>query len=264
MSLFVETVGDSNKEPIVFLHGFTGSTKTWSRVIERLSDTYYCIAIDLTGHGKSPIEYDSKLYAMHIQIEQLHDEITSRTNRPYTIVGYSMGGRIALSYALRYGKEMRHLLLESASPGLRTEAERQERRERDERLAQRIEREGVEAFVRFWEGIPLFETQKRCSEEIRQAVREERLSQSAVGLANSLRGIGTGAQPSYWDALHTLTVSTTCIVGELDSKFVQIAKQMKKEAPDIQIRTVSEAGHAIHVEKEREFATIVKSELNVN
>ncbi|MBO1914528.1 alpha/beta fold hydrolase, partial [Microvirga sp. 3-52] len=106
-------------------------------------------------------------------------------------VGYSMGGRIALSYTINHPKRVASLILESSTPGLETERERIERMNKDKILAQKICSEGILSFVEFWEGIPLFDTQKKLSTEQQQKIRTERLSQNAVGLANSLLGIGT-------------------------------------------------------------------------
>ena len=67
-----------------------------------------------------------------------------------------MGGRIALAYTIKYPERVTSLILESASPGLKTEQERIERREADELLAKKINSEGIPSFVEFWENIPLF------------------------------------------------------------------------------------------------------------
>lgn len=105
--------------------------------------------------------------------------------------------------ACLYPEYVRSLLLENCTAGLKSEDERKERCEKDERLADKIEREGIESFVSMWENIPLFETQKTFSKNVQEAVRKERLANNPKGLANSLRGMGTGAQPSWWDELKT-------------------------------------------------------------
>ena len=119
-------------------------------------------------------------------------------------------------------------------------------------------KEGVVSFVDFWEDIPLFQTQKGLSVEKQTTIRNERLAQSAVGLSNSLKGFSTGVQPSYWNALNELSIPVFLLVGELDLKFCAIAKRMEKELPNAQLVVVKDAGHAIHVEKPKIFATIIK------
>ena len=123
------------------------------------------------------------------------------------------------------------LILESASPGLKTEAARIERRKADHILSERIHNEGISSFVKFWEDIPLFDSQKKLPIEKQLIIRRERLRQNAVGLANSLLGIGTGSQPSYWKILNSVKLPVLLITGEIDKKFVNIAREMMKCLP---------------------------------
>ena len=118
---------------------------------------------------------------------------------------------LRIRFTIRGG--FQSLILESSSPGLKTEDERATRRETDHRLAERILQMVLPSFIDFWENIPLFKTQKELSEEQRQVIREERLSQREIGLANSLRGIGTGSQTSYWERLKAVNIPVLLING---------------------------------------------------
>jgi len=134
---------------------------------------------------------------------------------------------------------------------------------RDEALAARIISGGIENFVDRWENISLFDSQKLLPEPVRWAIREERLSQNPIGLANSLQGMGTGAQDSYWERLGKLTMPVLLVTGQSDLKFEAIAKKMVELMPDAVHKTI-EGGHAIHVEKPVEFATIVREYSSLN
>lgn len=259
MSLHVKTYGNPTHPTLVCLHGFTGAQTTWEPLLETWQHYFHCVFVDLPGHGRSQIE-DASAYRMESVVEQLNETLSFITE-PFFLLGYSMGGRTALSYTVAYPERVRHLVLESASPGLATKEEQEERKVRDEQLARRIEREGIASFVAFWEEIPLFETQRTLPSDVRQAVREERLQQTVSGLTNSLRGMGTGAQPSMWPHLVELTQPVTLVTGSLDPKFIRLAEQMKRQLPNAVHVTISGAGHAIHVEKPLEFATIVKEQL---
>ncbi|WP_044340359.1 2-succinyl-6-hydroxy-2,4-cyclohexadiene-1-carboxylate synthase [Rossellomorea aquimaris] len=253
---FVEVKGEG--EPLVFLHGFTGDTTTWSRITDRLSSTFTCVSIDLIGHGRTEAPEDFSRYTMDHVSNDLDSILSALEVDQAIFIGYSMGGRTALHFAMRYPQKVKALILESASPGLKTGEERMERRKKDHALADRIMREGMEAFVDFWEEIPLFASQKRLNDEERAEIRKQRLGQSPLGLSNSLKGMGTGAQDSWWDKLAGLSIPVHLLVGEMDQKFVQIAKEMKKLNPDFQITTISNTGHAIHVEEPRKFGTIIE------
>lgn len=257
----VEIWNEDQKETLVLLHGFTGTTATWQKVIEYLPKTIKIVAIDLIGHGQTEAPEDVNRYLMIEQVKDLEDIFSQLGLDCFTLLGYSMGGRVALSYAARFPKRINCLILESSSPGLATEEEQASRRKSDEKLADEIEEKGIEWFVNYWEDIPLFATHKKLSEDVQREIREERLSQSVVGLANSLRGMGTGAQQSVWKKLIRLSFPVILITGELDKKFNQIAEQMMVHLQKSEHIIVPGVGHSIHVENPEQFATIVKEVL---
>ena len=243
-----------NGDPVLLLHGFTGSGENWHTFTERLSEQYRVIAVDLPGHGHTDSPVDGSRYTMRNTTTDLLILLDHLEATPAHWLGYSMGGRLALHTALHYPESVRSLVLESASPGLRDDVERDARRNRDNMLAERIEKEGIPAFVDQWERLPLFATQKSLPPEIRSNLREQRLHNTAQGLANSLRGMGTGAQPSLWDTLHRLQMPTLLITGKLDDKFTAINRQMAKLIPDSRLSIIPGAGHTVHLERPAEFA----------
>ncbi len=248
-------------ESIVFLHGFTGSWRSWESVIKLLPIDINYISIDLMGHGSTEVSSNPERYQMKEQILDLEEFFSEVQLARFSLVGYSMGGRIALAYALGHPQQVKNLVLESASPGLKSIEEQQLRRQADDHLADRIEQDGLESFLNFWENISLFESQKSLSNVKQQEIRSERLAQSAVGLANSLRGMGTGQQRSYWSKLGELEIPVYLVTGEYDSKFTEIADEMVKKLKDGSHLQVSSVGHAIHVENPVQFATIIMEQL---
>jgi 2-succinyl-6-hydroxy-2,4-cyclohexadiene-1-carboxylate synthase len=172
---------------------------------------------------------------------------------PVCLLGYSMGGRLALYLALHYSSIIDSLILESASPGLETEVERVERQRSDEQLANRIERDGISAFVDEWEKLPLFATQAYLPQVVRDIQRANRLRNDPHGLANSLRGMGTGVQPSLWPKLPALDKQVLLLVGEFDRKFLVIARRMKLLIPNSRLAIIRESGHITHLEQPQLF-----------
>ncbi|MBD7907754.1 2-succinyl-6-hydroxy-2,4-cyclohexadiene-1-carboxylate synthase [Sporosarcina gallistercoris] len=255
--MHVQRSGDASLPVVVFLHGFTGSTATWHTIISLLEGEIHAVAIDLWGHGRSDRPVNSSDYSMERQTADLEQLFSQLELTQFTLVGYSMGGRTALGYAVSYPNRIQRLVLESASPGLKTDSERANRKERDAQLANRLLCEPFEDFVDFWENLSLFDSQKSLSAGQKEAVRKERLNQDPQGLANSLIGIGTGSQPSYWRLLTEQMYPVILITGSLDSKFETIALEMKNLLPAVRHFSVKDAGHAIHVEKPQEFATII-------
>ncbi|MBA2873923.1 2-succinyl-6-hydroxy-2,4-cyclohexadiene-1-carboxylate synthase [Thermaerobacillus caldiproteolyticus] len=254
VSYHVEVYGEG--EPLLLLHGFTGSTETWKPFLSQWKQ-WQLILVDIVGHGltDSPneverYEIDRVAADLDVILQHLYVQATN-------VLGYSMGGRLALTFAVLYPHRVKKLILESSSPGLRTLEERLVRVKSDEALARDIEQYGIEQFVEKWESIPLFASQKRLSPEVQQQLRAERLKNNAKGLANSLRGMGTGKQPSWWEHLSEVKVPTLLICGELDRKFCEIAMEMAQLLPHSYIAKISGAGHAIHVEQRQIFAKIV-------
>ncbi|MBM7600726.1 2-succinyl-6-hydroxy-2,4-cyclohexadiene-1-carboxylate synthase [Virgibacillus halotolerans] len=240
--------------PLVMLHGFTGSTATWKQFINKQEENLQIITVDLPGHGKTDVSSprsmedcceDLKELLDHLQLDKFH------------LLGYSMGGRTALSFAMMYPGQVKSLILESASPGLVTLEEQDLRVEKDEKLARRIETEGLDAFVEFWEGIPLFASQKLLPTSLQQVIRAERLAQSEQGLSDSLRSMGTGKQPSWWNDLHRLNIPVLLLAGAYDDKFIQINRSMNTRLPNSTLEIIEQSGHAIHVEQSEIFGRIV-------
>ena len=257
--IHVVTAGDPAGTPVVFLHGFTGSAKGWGQHIETIAAAgMRVIAFDLLGHGASSAPTDPLRYGIdHCQsdIIQVLDILGVQSGMAW-LLGYSMGGRIALN-ALFSGY-FRGGILESASPGIADERERITRRASDAALADRIEREGVPAFVEYWENIPLFASQKTLPLAVRQRLREQRLHNAASGLAGSLRGVGTGSQPALHARLTQLRVPILILVGCLDAKFAAIGKEMQQALPHAAYTCIEGAGHAVHLEQPDEFDQQVK------
>lgn len=242
---------------LLLLHGFTGSRITWEPYLASWTRHFQVVRLDLIGHGESEAPSDPARYRMNRAVADLTGILDRLQISRAHVLGYSMGGRLALSLAASAPARVKTLLLESSSPGLKTDAERRARQERDEALAAWVEREGLEVFVRYWERIPLFATQANLPEKVRRGIQKERLAQRAHGLANSLRGMGTGAQPSWWGHLGEIPCPVLLITGELDAKFCRIAEEMKSQFSRCQWRSVSAVGHAVHVEAPRIFDTIV-------
>jgi 2-succinyl-6-hydroxy-2,4-cyclohexadiene-1-carboxylate synthase len=197
------------------------------------------VAIDIRGHGTASADEP-------LTLDAVLDDVDAVAKAPFTLVGYSMGGRIALHAALRSPSDVRNLILVSSSPGIADPGERRARREADARLADRIERLSIEQFADEWAALPLFAD---LGEELRAVARADRLRNRPSALAQALRSLGTGALPSLWDRLGTLAMPVTIMAGERDMKFSRIARRMGAAIPEASVEVVAGAGHAVHLER---------------
>ena len=232
---------------LVLLHGFTQTGRSWQPVRDVLGARYRAVAPDLPGHGQFADRRPASFAACDAYLRAL-------TDAPFTLTGYSMGGRIALHAALAIGARIHRLVLVGASPGLADPAEREQRRAADDALADRIEALGVEAFAREWAAQPLFAGMPRGIAELADA---DRRRNTAPGLAAALRGLGTGAMPSLWDRLGELPMPVELVVGARDDKFRTIAGRMAERIPDARVHVVDGAGHAVHLERPEALADVL-------
>lgn len=243
-SALVTRQREGDGPPVVCLHGFTQTGRSWSGVAELLGHDVETYCPDAPGHGLSG--------RSRIDITSYSDALAS--SLPASIfVGYSMGGRTALHVAIRHPASTLGLVLVGATPGLSDPIERDARREADDRLADRIETMEIDDFLEEWLEQPLFSTLSRDDWDL-----DDRRRNDVHGLAHSLRSAGTGAQQSLWDHLHEVTCPVILVTGENDRKFEAVAERMRPllGGPSEHIR-VPGRGHAVHLEDPRAVADAI-------
>jgi 2-succinyl-6-hydroxy-2,4-cyclohexadiene-1-carboxylate synthase len=250
--------GEAHQDAVLLLHGFTGNRSAWDEVERALAITHRVVVPDLPGHGETRVRDEAGRHGMAHTCRLLEGVMAAFAIERCTVVGYSMGGRLALHAALEIPTLAERLVLESASPGLATEMERRARREADEELARFLESHPIEAFVDRWEALPLFATQQSLPPEARSQIRRRRLACDRGGLAASLREMGTGAQAWLGDRLAKIRVPALMIAGERDAKFATIARDMLRSLPDGRLRVIPGAGHDVHTEAPGAFIDVVR------
>ncbi|TMD72190.1 MAG: 2-succinyl-6-hydroxy-2,4-cyclohexadiene-1-carboxylate synthase [Chloroflexi bacterium] len=245
--------------PVTLLHGFTQSGRSWRELISRMPEGWKWIVPDLRGHGgtQTPRGAACSMDACTADLEALWDHLgVERTH----LVGYSMGGRLALHVAARRPERVLSLLTIGAHAGLEEDA-RAGRRQGDEGLAERIERDGVEAFVNYWGSLPLFAGLERRGPAYVSEVRAERLQNHAAGLACSLRGMGAGVMEPLWDELAGATFPCTFVAGQLDHGYVASARRLAATVRNGRAEVVLRAGHPVHQERPDAFARVLANHL---
>ena len=255
LSYFVEGEGP----PITVLHGFTQAGRSWREVISKMPAGWKWIVPDLRGHGETQTRQGSpcSMDACMEDLLALWDDLgVERTH----LAGYSMGGRLALHVAARRPDRVLSLLTIGAHAGLEEDA-REGRRRGDEGLAERIEKEGIEAFVDYWGALPLFATLQRRGPSYVAQVRAERLQNHVAGLACSLRGMGAGTMEPVWNDLGQVTFPCTFVAGQQDHGYVASARRLAATVPNGQFEIVRRAGHAVHQERPDAFARLLASHL---
>jgi 2-succinyl-6-hydroxy-2,4-cyclohexadiene-1-carboxylate synthase len=245
--------------PLVLLHGFTGSAEAWQSALPALQETFTTYAVEIVGHGRSDAPVDVEHYRIDRAVPDLVEVVDRLGLDQFSLLGYSMGGRLALHLALTSPERIDALVLESAAPGIADPDERAERARADEKLARLIEERGVEAFVDIWERVPLFASQRSLPPAVRERQRAIRLSQRPQGLTNSLRGMGAGAMEPVTERLGEYRMPVLYVAGEIDAKYVEIGRSMTAALPAARCVVVPGAGHTVHLERPEEFTSAVTS-----
>ncbi|HMT26132.1 MAG TPA: alpha/beta fold hydrolase [Microthrixaceae bacterium] len=228
--------------PVVLVHGFTQTGRCWGPLGDSLALRGEVLALDAPGHGGSG-ELRLDLADAAAAIAATVERADSRMRRPL-LIGYSMGARMALHAVLHAPAAFSGLVLISATPGIDDDAERSERRRRDDALADHIEAVGCAQFIDEWLALPMFATLPASA-----AHRDERVRNSAAGLAASLRLAGTGRQAPLWNDLASIDLPVLVLTGSLDTKFDAIGRRTATAiGPNAVARTIDGAGHTVHLE----------------
>jgi len=168
-----------------------------------------------------------------------------------------MGGRATLSFAINHQNKIRGLILEGTTAGIESEKIRSERIKSDEELADYIDSHNIEEFAELWMSKEIFNAQRRFSNEKLKNIREKKTLNSKNGLANSLRGFGTGRMGYLGSKLNQINCPVLLITGEIDTKFTKINSVLKKKFPNTKHKIIKNAGHNTHIEEPGRFVTAV-------
>jgi 2-succinyl-6-hydroxy-2,4-cyclohexadiene-1-carboxylate synthase len=243
---------------LVLLHGFTGSSANLARVARAFEEDYETLAVDLPGHGRSVGEAGAVGRDFDGCLDDLAATLASAGHARAHWLGYSMGARLALAFAVRHPERVASLVLVGGRAGIEDPDEREARRRADEDLAARIEARGVDAFVDEWLAQPLLASQRRLGPDFVAAERRARVGNDARELAASLRSLGPGVQPPLFDFLPALQVPVLLVAGALDGRFVDLARDLARRLPQAEVCRVADAGHAVHLERPEAFLGSVR------
>lgn len=221
-----------------------------------LSNEFYCLAIDLPGHGKTEVVGGDQAYSITVTANGIIQFLNALSIQKCGLVGYSMGGRLALYLSIYFPETFCKTVLESASPGLKTQAEREQRAQRDRVLADQLEA-NFSRFIKEWYDQPLFASLQQHPRF--QSMRDRRLKNNPVGLARSLRYLSTGCQPSLWHELQNSSVSLLLLAGELDQKFLGLNTEILSLCNLAQLEIIKNCGHNIHLEQATLFTEKIRA-----
>lgn len=243
---------------LVLLHGFMGSGYVFDHLIDDLKTFCNPITIDLLGHGRSEGAELHYQFSTKEQIAGLAHLLKYVSDDPLFLHGYSMGGRLALQYALMYSTRLNGLILESTTFGIEHEQERAARQSLDAERADRI-LGNYSSFLQEWASMPLFK-----GSGPNNVVEMIQLNQNPQWMANSLLGFGTGTMPCVKNQLHTISAPTLLLAGEHDIKFRNINSAMAKQIHDCTLHVIPNSGHRVHIDNPTKFVHSIQTFIESN
>ncbi|MCC6216282.1 MAG: alpha/beta fold hydrolase [Polyangiaceae bacterium] len=239
----------------LLLHGFTGTPRSWDATVSLLPVGVFPHPVTLHGHAGVPVPQAT----FAAEVERV--AALAADSAPVHLVGYSMGGRVALALALSRPELCLGATLIGVSAGLRTAEERAARRAADLEWRRLLLEEGLEAFFAAWDAQPLFATRSALPAPPRARHRAERAGHSARGLASALATLGLAEMPDLHPALERASVPLTFVAGERDAKFRATAAALASLAPGGRCAVVSGAGHDVPTEAPGALGAVLASAL---
>ena len=241
---------------VVALHGFTGQSADFDPLRACLGPSFALTAPDLPGHGTKAHLRQLNDYALSSHLDLISEAAQSPQ---VTLLGYSMGGRLALHWAIAHPERIRRLILVGASPGLAAPEAQEERRLADATLADFIRTRGLEAFFKYWHNQTFFQPLMRLPKERLDPILARRAQNDPEGLALSLENVGTGTLPSLWHRLKEIRFPVDLVTGEHDAKFTHVAREMGAHLTKARHSTIEGAGHAVHLERPDDLAMLLSA-----
>lgn len=253
---------------LILLHGFTGHAGSFDRVVqnlERITPQIEVYPVTLPGHGTQPAPHhlDESLNQIREQILRFRPASAIRSSGsqppptatwPVDLIGYSMGGRLALHYALKYPQDVRSLTLFGARPGISDLRQRKARLDSDRQLAGILRRYGMEKFLQIWEAQPLLtpRTSNMAAIADAQAIRRQH---DPRALARALETFSVAALPDLWPHLRSFTMPVRWIYGEFDDTYRTLMTRAARETGTV--HTILGAGHSVLLDAPTEVASIL-------
>ena len=245
---YFKKIGDATLPPLLLLHGWMGCGDDYTNIIEALKLKFYCITIDLPGHGKTDVVGGDIGYDFINTATGIVQLLASLNIDRCSIAGYSFGGRLALYLALEFPARFDRVILESTSPGLETEVDRQARIIQDWQIINRLETADFADFVHDWYRQSIFIGIEKYP-EFENLVQARITGNQASRLIKSIESAGLGMQPYLGERLKSHPQPISLLVGALDHKFVAIGQAMSRNCLAIQLTIIPNCSHNVHFQQ---------------
>jgi 2-succinyl-6-hydroxy-2,4-cyclohexadiene-1-carboxylate synthase len=242
------------------LHGFMGLEKDWE-FLEELSDILKLVPLSIFDGSLAAALSFSSLQECADQVQAYCQAHTPFETLPI-LLGYSLGGRIALHCLKKHSNFWKGGIIVSSHPGLITKEERKKRKELDQKWAKEVLELSWEAFTSKWESQPVFLGSKPLS-------KGKKIDKKRLALA--LEVLSLSRQKNFKSFLDNTQIPLLWVAGARDEKFSEISQKVKKERNSVEVWIAKECGHRVpwddkdlFQKKLREFIRKVKEYEHTN
>ena len=246
----------SDSAPLIFIHGFSGTSNSWDNIRNSINKESY--AIDIPGHGKSIFNDIKSDYTLNDFLVEFFLLLNTLNIDKVDLCGYSMGGRLCLEFANKYPDKINSLILESSSQGIEDLEDRNDRLAKDKDLSIEIEND-FPKFINNWENNKFFKKQKDRNPSEWKLQRDIRLSHDKSQLAKSLYAFNLGRINYFGDILYTFNFPIVLISGEEDEKFLKIAHKAMKLNKNVKHYVIKDSSHNTHLENPELFIDVINN-----
>jgi len=251
--IYYQCSGKQSQPAVLFLHGFLGNGGDWQEIVKRVSGNFFCILVDLPGHGFSNnIHLLKDVWNFDSLSQRLDEFLNFLSLKKVYVSGYSLGGRLAMHFALRYSNKVAKLVLESSSPGIKNNGERTARLQEDLKLADKIRKSNIHDFIDQWYEQPVFNGIKQHPKYV--DLINSKIQNDNRLLAKALSAFSIGRQSFLGNKVARLKIPVLLVCGEKDIKYVEIMKSIKQQNEAFKLSVIKQCGHNVHFEKPNLFA----------
>ncbi len=251
--LFRKEYGKRENPTLIFLHGFLGSNLDFQLLIDYLKDDFFCVALDLPGHGESKeIEFSDYPSFENVLLKTL----LPYQDKPLSLVGYSMGGRIGIQIASKV-QAFSLVLISSALEPLSPQ-EKKIRENWEQKQIDSLTKDSFSNFLENWYSLPIFKTLKEKA-TLYNCMIQKRTTENPKALAKVMRV----TSPIYLDApplfLSQYSKPLLYLSGKKDLKYQEQALKVKRRFNHAWIHSEENASHALHLEAPQSISNQIKN-----
>ena len=256
VNIFIsKDLGNKSQAPFLFLHGFTGSSKSWIEIINNIDHPY--ILIDLPGHSKSLFNNNNLIYTFNEWADDLKNILNQIEIYNIKLCGYSMGGRLAIAFANKYPILVKEIFIESAHLGIENINDKENRLRDDISLTNKI-KNNFNLFLSNWEKLDMFKMQQYRNLKSWKVQKSIRKSQIPDQLCMALNSFSLGKMPGYYNYISQATIPIHIINGIDDVEYIKHTKSLYRLNKNIYHHIIDNSSHNVHLENPMDYIKILK------